>query len=287
VRPWNGSPGTRVEVKHLFYNTPVRRKFLRTVATEVGHVCEAVTRLALASPGLHVVLRHNGKLVYEIPASAGLLDRITLFFGAEVANSLYQIETGAGPVRLRGYVADPSCDKGTAKLQYLFVNGRWVRDRSLGHAVQEGYRGLLMTGRYAVAFLYLDLPPDAVDVNVHPTKSEVRFRDGQMLYHLVLAAVRDRLRRASLTPRLQAPKEPGIGYRVSGIGEEPAAGTDQRVTSLPTATYAAEATPIPDPGPASQEHPAPNAPHPIPDTRYPIPESKAVQMHDAYLIVET
>src|SRR5204862_2897656 len=119
---------------------------------------------------------------------------------------VYHVEAGHEPVHLRGFVADPSCDKGTPKLQYLFLNGRWIRDRSLGHALQEGYRGLLMTGRYAVSFLLLDMPPDAVDVNVHPTKSEVRFRDGQVLYHLVLAAVRDRLRRANLVPRLQAPR---------------------------------------------------------------------------------
>src|SRR5262249_35553392 len=88
---------------------------------------------------------------------------------------------------------------------YLFVNGRWVRDRSLAHALQEAYRGLLMTGRYAVSFLFLDLPPDQVDVNVHPTKAEVRFRDGHALYHLVFASVRERLRAANLTPRPPVP----------------------------------------------------------------------------------
>jgi DNA mismatch repair protein MutL len=93
-------------------------------------------------------------------------------------------------------------------MQYLFVNGRWVRDRGLGHALQEGYRGLLMTGRYAVAFLFLDLPPEQVDVNVHPTKAEVRFRDGSAMYHLVFGAVRERLRAENLTPRLQV--TPGV-----------------------------------------------------------------------------
>src|SRR4051812_34541400 len=210
-RPWNGSPGTRIEVRHLFYNTPVRRKFLRTTATEIGHVCEAVTRLALAYPTLQLVLRHNGKLVHEIPATAGLRDRIATFFGRDVADRLYHVDTAMGPARLTGYVADPACERGHARLQYLFVNGRWVRDRSLGHAIQEGYRGLLLTGRYAVAFLFLSLPADAVDVNVHPTKSEVRFRDSQAVYHLVLGAVRDRLRRANLVPKLQAPPLSGAG----------------------------------------------------------------------------
>src|SRR5438270_11104619 len=96
VRPWNGSPGTRIEVRHLFFNTPVRRKFLRTTATEMGHICETFTRLALAQPALHLVLRHNGKQVYEVPAATAPLDRLGLFFGAEVRDSLYAVEAGEG-----------------------------------------------------------------------------------------------------------------------------------------------------------------------------------------------
>src|SRR5262249_49989231 len=199
VRAGTGAAGPRLEVRHLFYNPPVRRKFLRTTGTEMGHVCEAFTRLALAQPALHLTLRHNGKVVYEVPASAGLLDRITLFFGAEVQGRLYAVKARAGPATLAGYVADPACERGNAKMQYLFVNGRCIRDRSLGHAVQEAYRGLLMTGRYAVAFLFLDLPPEQVDVNVHPTKAEVRFRDSHALYHLVFTTVRGRLSAENLT----------------------------------------------------------------------------------------
>src|SRR5205823_13277813 len=108
-RPWNGSPGTRVEVRHLFYETPVRRKFLRTTATEVGHVCEAVTRLALAYPTLHLVLRHNGKLVHDVPATASLLDRIGLFFGRAVTEGLYELDAAQGPAHLGAYVAHPAC----------------------------------------------------------------------------------------------------------------------------------------------------------------------------------
>ncbi|MFO0842440.1 MAG: hypothetical protein U0797_08605 [Gemmataceae bacterium] len=92
--------------------------------------------------------------------------------------------------RLTGFVCDPACDRGNARMQYLFVNGRWVRDRTLGHAVQEAYRGLLMTGRLRGELLFLTLPPDRVDVNVHPTKSEVRFRHSQSLHHLVFTAVK-------------------------------------------------------------------------------------------------
>ena len=115
VRPWNGSPGTRIEVRHLFFNVPVRKKFLKSIATELGHVCETVTRLALANPALHITLRHNGKLVYDIPASAALPDRIALFFGGEVRDALYEIDTGPGPMRLTGFIADPKCDRGNAR----------------------------------------------------------------------------------------------------------------------------------------------------------------------------
>ena len=176
VRAWNGAPGTRIEVRHLFFNTPVRRKFLRTVATEMGHVCETFTRLALAQPTLHLTLRHNGKHVYEVPATANLLDRLGLFFGKELRDRLYPVDAPHGPVRLRGFLADPACERGNAKMQYLFVNGRCIRDRSLGHAVQEAYRGLLMTGRYAVSCSCSSTcRSDQVDVNVHPTQGRGSF----------------------------------------------------------------------------------------------------------------
>ncbi len=214
LRVWNGSPGTRIEVRHIFFNTPVRRKFMRTAATEMGHICEIFTRIALARPGVHLVLKHNGKVVYEVPASADLLERIGVFFGKDVRDKLCPLDATQGPAHLYGYIADPACDRGNAKTQYLFLNGRWIRDRSLGHALQEGYRGLLMTGRYAVAFLFLEVPADQVDVNVHPTKAEVRFRDAGALYSMVLAAVRNRLNEEELTARLQPPSpgNNGAGY---------------------------------------------------------------------------
>src|SRR5207237_10217974 len=138
------------------------------------------------------------------PGGAGVRDRLGLFFGSEVRDQLYPVEAQQGAVTLRGFIADPACERGNAKMQYLFVNGRWVRDRSLGHALQEAYRGLIMTGRYCTAFLFLELPPDQVDVNVHPTKAEVRFRDGQALWHFVFATVRNRLSAENFTARLRA-----------------------------------------------------------------------------------
>jgi DNA mismatch repair protein MutL len=279
VRAWNGSPGTRIEVQHLFYNTPVRRKFLRTTPTEMGHVCEAFTRLALAHPELHLTLRHNDKSVYEVSAATGLRDRLGLFFGAELRDQLYEVEAGLGPVRLRGFIANPACERGNAKLQYLFVNGRCVRDRSLGHALQEAYRGLLMTGRYAVAILFLDLPPDQVDVNVHPTKTEVRFREGQGLYHLVLSTVRERLRAENLTGRLHVPNG-GTG-RWSLAGERAPSPVSQAGSALPL-----------QPLPPSQNDLRPPAEESSqvrsePDSNGSAPPGKAIQLYDAYIVLET
>jgi DNA mismatch repair protein MutL len=221
AKPWNGAVGTRIEVRHLFYNVPVRKRFLKSVATELGHVCETVTRLALAHPTLHITLRHNGRLVYDIPGSAGLLDRIALFFTGEVRDALYEIDSGDGPMRVTGYIADPKCDRGNAKLQYLFVNGRWFRDRSVAHALQESFRGLLMTGRYAIGFLYLTVPPDKIDVNVHPTKAEVRFQENSLVYSLVRGTVKHRLLRENLIPQLTVPQ--GIEDPGPKPDDEPAA----------------------------------------------------------------
>jgi DNA mismatch repair protein MutL len=296
LRPWNGSPGTRIEVRHLFFNTPVRRKFTRTTATEMGHICEMFTRLALAHPDLHFLLRHNGKGVHEVLATTPLPDRLALFFGTEMRERLYKVEARQGPAALTGYVADPSSDRGNAKLQYFYVNRRWVRDRSLGHALQEAYRGLLMTGRYAVAFLFLDLPPDHVDVNVHPTKVEIRFRDAGAMHQLVLAAVRERLRAANLTPRLQPPPAAG-GWPTGELSE---GGDRRRPFASPPITYPPETElpwdrkGIPGTGAAlidlaatatQREGPCPVEPRPLPPN--PAPEFKALQLHDCYLVMET
>jgi DNA mismatch repair protein MutL len=330
VRPWGGSPGTRVEVRHLFHTVPVRKKFLKSIPTELGHVCETVTRLALANPGLHLTLKHNGRLVYEVPASATLTDRVALFFGGEVRDALYAIDSGPGAVRLTGFVADPACDRGNPKLQYLFVNGRWFRDRSLGHALQESYRGLLMTGRYAVGFLFLTVPPDTVDVNVHPTKAEVRFRENSLLYSLVRATVKARLMKENLVPKLQVPVEqearPSWDLRPparppaeslfsprreaaertvapwelpplnppTSLLPSPLGGEGLGVRGEAFAPFnAGPLTPNPSPpkgegdqAPEPAAAPAP-PPEPAPFALPSLPSGSALQVHDAYLVLET
>ncbi|WP_152050376.1 DNA mismatch repair endonuclease MutL [Tautonia marina] len=197
--------GTVIEVRNLFFNTPVRRTFLKGDSTEAGHVAEMFTRIALAHPTIHLTFRSGSKTLHDLPPVTGLKDRVAVFFGRELADALLWVESEVNDIHLWGYVAHPSQSRSSTKGQYLFVGGRFVRDRSLGHALTEAYRGLLMVGRVPVAFLHLDLPPEEVDVNVHPTKVEVRFRDSQRIYGQLLRTVRQTFLTSDLHSRLQAP----------------------------------------------------------------------------------
>ncbi|MDH3718264.1 MAG: DNA mismatch repair endonuclease MutL, partial [Planctomycetota bacterium] len=201
--PCAGPEGTSISVTDLFFNTPVRRKFLRTTQTEVGHATEAFTRLALAYPSIHFTLNSNQRQVYDLPPCDSWRQRIATFFGAELADSLMGVESADEETRLSGYVANPAASRANNRMQYLFLNGRFIRDRSLQHALSEAYRGLLMTGRYPISFLRLEMPPQLVDVNVHPTKMEVKFRDGGRIYSQLLSTIRTRFLNTDLTARLE------------------------------------------------------------------------------------
>ena len=200
--------GTVIEVRHLFHNTPVRRTYLKSDSTEAGHVIEMFTRIALAHPTVHLTYRSGGKILHDLPAVTGVKERIGVFFGRELSDSLLWVESKFDQTHLWGYVGHPSQSRSSSKGQFLFISGRFVRDRSLGHALSEAFRGLLMVGRSPVAFLHLDVPPDEVDVNVHPTKVEVRFRDGQKIYSQLLATLRQTFLGSDLHSRLQVPAEP-------------------------------------------------------------------------------
>ncbi len=204
IRNAPGSPGTIFEVRDLFFNTPVRRRFLKSDTTEAGHVVEAFQRVALAQPNIHMTYRSGGKLVYDIPAQAGLKERIGLFYGSELIEDLIWIDSQADDYRICGYVANPSHSRGSNRSQNFYVGGRFVKDRTLSHALTEAYRGLLMVGRQPVAFLKLEIPPEDLDVNVHPAKVEVRFRDSQKLYALLLSAIRQKFLASDLHEKLSA-----------------------------------------------------------------------------------
>lgn len=192
VSPAPHPRGTSVSVRDLFFNTPARRKFLRTEKTEFGHVEEAFRRQALSRYDIGWVLRHNQKVVHQLPStdsSASRERRIASLLGRNFIEHARYIERQAGSVRLSGWVGLPTHSRSQADQQYFFVNGRVVRDRLVAHAVRQAYRDVLYNGRHPVFVLYLDLDPDVVDVNVHPTKHEVRFRDGRMVHDFLYSSL--------------------------------------------------------------------------------------------------
>ncbi len=187
-RPAAQAPGTTVTVFDLYFNTPARRKFLKTDATEYAHCEEIFKRIALARPDVQFGLQHNGRVVWHLRA-ADSAQRARQLLGADFSDAALTVETLAGDISLRGYACVPAYSRASRDAQYCFVNGRYVRDKLIAHALREAYQDVLHHARHPAYVLFLTLDPAAVDVNVHPTKIEVRFRDGravhQFLYHAV------------------------------------------------------------------------------------------------------
>jgi DNA mismatch repair protein MutL len=176
--------GTVVEARDLFFNTPARRKFLKTAATEYGHCDEALRRLALAHPECAFTLSHNGKVSRRFPVSDWQARALEVL-GEDFAAAARALDESAGPLRLFGLAGLPAYSRAGRDAQYLFVNGRFVRDKLLAHAIREAYRDVLHHDRHPAFALFLELPPEGVDVNVHPAKTEVRFREGRGVHQFV------------------------------------------------------------------------------------------------------
>ena len=186
--PSAGPVGTTVDVLDLYYNTPARRKFLKTEQTEFGHCAEVVRRIALSRPDVSFSLTHNGKTVDHWMTSE-FAKRSAGILGEEFANARLALDEAAGPLRLHGFAGLPTASKARADAQYFYVNGRFVRDKLLTHAVRAAYQDVLHGDRYPSYVLALDLDPALVDVNVHPSKIEVRFRDSRSVHQFVFHAV--------------------------------------------------------------------------------------------------
>ncbi len=200
AKPCPASPGTTITIRDLFFNTPARRKFMRAANTEYGHISEQITRLAIPNPQVAFRLYHNGREVLNLPAVDSTAQRVTDLAGNELSASLIPLTQRNGSVKVAGLAGAPSASRASGKWQYFFINGRFVRDRVLSHALKEAYRGLMAPNRWPVAYIFIDMDPAEVDVNVHPTKIEVRFQESQAVHGEVLATLRETLNKSNITP---------------------------------------------------------------------------------------
>ncbi len=208
--------GTTIEAAELFFNTPARRKFLKSENTEYAHCATMLERLALAHPHIAFSLKRDGKQVFKFPAQS-LHERIAAIVGEDFQAASLEIDSGNGALRLYGAIAKPTFAKGKTDKQYCFVNHRFVRDKVMIHAVKQAYRDVLHNALTPAFVLFLDLPPEAVDVNVHPTKTEIRFRDSQQVHQLVFHTLNKALAdtRADLTESVGNAGE--VLHEITGI----------------------------------------------------------------------
>ena len=244
VRDAGAPPGTDIAIRNLFFNVPARRKFLRSAPTEFTHIRQAFLLEALANIGIAFTLRADDEDVYRLPATASLLDRIRDLYGAEVAGHLRPIRFGNGVVEIGGHAGVPPFSRMDRELQVVFINGRPSGSPVVNFAIQSAYRDVLQGGRYAPLFLHVNLPPDLVDVNVHPAKKEVRFRRPTEVRDVIIEAIRLAVAGPEL-PRGKRDEFPRESSRPHVY----------RPTSAPAAPAPADAPPPPAPAPVAVTQP--------------------------------
>ncbi len=250
-------PGTMISVRRLFYNTPARRKFLKTVNTEMGHIADTVASIAMGWPGVQFKLTHNDKTVKSWPAAAAALDRVADILGRDLQRALQGFEFDDSHARGHGWVASARVTRTTSRGIFVYVNGRFVRDRVVQHALFEGFRGRLMKGQFPVGVLFVELPFDQVDVNVHPSKHEIRFAEPERVHAVIAAAVARAVQTAD-APRWQPPAT------ALPAGQQPLPAADgarvaAKTVAEPRPAFGRPPAPAPA-APAPGAPPAPQAP---------------------------
>jgi DNA mismatch repair protein MutL len=190
-----GAPrGTMVSVSQIFFNTPARRKFLKSINTEMGHIADVVSSMAMAHFQIQFRMVHNAKIVKQWLPVSDPFDRIAEVMGKNLKSDLYPVSFFKDGIKISGAIGSPRIYRSTSRSMYLYVNGRFIRDRLIQHAIFKGYHQRLMKGQFPVAVIFLEIPPDQVDVNVHPTKNEVRFSEQRIIYDIVSNVIKESLR---------------------------------------------------------------------------------------------
>jgi DNA mismatch repair protein MutL len=205
LRASAASAGTTVEIRDIFFNTPARRKFLKSPATELSHVCDVLNRVALAYPAVHFRLHHDGRNVADYAPAREPKDRLRQVLGGDIARNLAHFSSQVGKLKISGHLSASPASYPNARYLFTFVNGRYVRDKVLTHAVVQGYDTLLMKGQYPAVILRLEIPYEEVDVNVHPAKYEVRFRRQSDVHDVVAKAIHVALQQRAREPSAPAP----------------------------------------------------------------------------------
>jgi DNA mismatch repair protein MutL len=295
VAPAGCPVGTVVEVRQLFFNVPARRKFLRSAGTELGRIEEVLESIALCRPGVAFRLAADGKPRLDLPATEDPRRRALAVLGESIDGDLLEVHAdavleGGAPIALWGLAGRPSLARGSGRALRFSLNGRAVLDRTLAHAVKEAYRGLVDPGRTPLAFLAIEMDPSLVDVNVHPAKTEVRFRQPNFVHQCVMRAVRDALRAADLVPAFALG---GHSHAVAApfAGAGPAGGAPAGATSAPAApaaarfdAFAAEAASAALRPPVVEV--APVADPAAPGLHANRTARRVMQVHGSYLVVE-
>ncbi|MCF7955837.1 MAG: DNA mismatch repair endonuclease MutL [Phycisphaerae bacterium] len=230
VRPCSGDVGTTIEVRDLFYKLPARRKFLRTSNTEMSHITEHFTRIGLSHCNLDLTLIHNNRQLYKLSAGQSRRKRIEELFSTQIAADLLETKSSERGVEITALLGKPCCSRGNNKFQYVFLNKRCIKDKFISHALKEAYRGLLEPNKHPIVFLFLQIDPADFDVNVHPTKTEVRFVNSNLIHSQVLAVMREKLLSTNLDVKANLSR-PVIG--VDGIDQlqTPEASRKERITA--------------------------------------------------------
>jgi DNA mismatch repair protein MutL len=282
AKPASHPMGTTIEVRDLFFNTPARRKFLRTEKTEFNHLEDLLKRVSLARPGVQIRLSHNGRMLRQLRSAQTdeeQMRRLRDLLGKPFAEQCLAIEHEGAGLRLSGWIGLPTYSRSQADQQYFFVNGRNIRDRVVTHAVRQGYQDVLFHGRHPAYVLFLEIEPKAVDVNVHPAKSEVRFRDSRLVHGFLFRTLNEAL--ATVRPDQQLPEEqqsvaastPGAWFQGGGQQAMPLPGKDLAVMQCLYGGHSAESAEQPAIGVAD-------------DAQAPPLGYALAQLHGVYIVAQ-
>ncbi|MHC4704370.1 MAG: DNA mismatch repair endonuclease MutL [Planctomycetota bacterium] len=285
VTPASGDYGTTIQIRDIFYKLPARRKFLRTANTEMGHISEQFARIALANDKLDLTLTHKDRELHRLLSGQTNYQRIAeLFPGLSLRGSddLIEAQSSEKALSISALLGKPGISRTNSKFQYVFLNGRFVRDKFISHAIKEAYRGLLEPGRFPVVFLFIRMPHEDYDVNVHPTKVEVRFYNANLVHSQVLGALREKLLRTDVRTEAQLPD---IRHAAS---QPPRSSSvrDQRISDA-MAEFFKQHRPVQRQQHISFRPASPGSPPAPPRRTTAQYDRKFLQIHDSFIVAQT